>query len=118
MGVGGVTAMGCTVGQGCRGCRRWRWAASSRWRHRGRRRAGIRYQVWRLERTLGVMTTEGPTRALGDADLERRFGGLRRLYGDAGYARLRAARFAVVGWAAWAPGPPRRWPAAAWPSLC
>ncbi|HSM21435.1 MAG TPA: ThiF family adenylyltransferase, partial [Rubrivivax sp.] len=34
---------------------------------------------------------------LHDADLERRFGGLRRLYGDAGYARLRAARFAVVG---------------------
>jgi tRNA A37 threonylcarbamoyladenosine dehydratase len=32
-----------------------------------------------------------------DADLERRFGGLRRLHGDAGYARLRAARFAVVG---------------------
>jgi tRNA threonylcarbamoyladenosine dehydratase len=30
-------------------------------------------------------------------DLERRFGGLRRLYGDAGYARIRAARFAVVG---------------------
>jgi tRNA A37 threonylcarbamoyladenosine dehydratase len=34
---------------------------------------------------------------VGDADLERRFGGLRRLYGDAGYARLRAARVAVVG---------------------
>lgn len=32
-----------------------------------------------------------------DADLERRFGGLRRLYGDAAYARLRGARFAVVG---------------------
>ena len=32
-----------------------------------------------------------------DADLERRFGGLRRLYGDADYLRLRAARFAVVG---------------------
>lgn len=32
-----------------------------------------------------------------DADLERRFGGLRRLHGDAGYARLRAARIAVVG---------------------
>jgi tRNA A37 threonylcarbamoyladenosine dehydratase len=32
-----------------------------------------------------------------DADLERRFGALRRLYGDAGYARLRAARVAVVG---------------------
>jgi len=31
------------------------------------------------------------------ADLERRFGGLRRLYGDAGYARIRAARFAIVG---------------------
>jgi tRNA threonylcarbamoyladenosine dehydratase len=35
--------------------------------------------------------------SLADADLERRFGGLRRLYGDAGYARLRAARVAVVG---------------------
>ena len=34
---------------------------------------------------------------LAPADLERRFGGLRRLYGDAGYARLRAARIAVVG---------------------
>jgi tRNA A37 threonylcarbamoyladenosine dehydratase len=32
-----------------------------------------------------------------DADLERRFGSLRRLYGDAGYQRLRAARVAVVG---------------------
>jgi tRNA A37 threonylcarbamoyladenosine dehydratase len=32
-----------------------------------------------------------------DADLERRFGGLRRLYGEAGYARLRAACIAVVG---------------------
>lgn len=32
-----------------------------------------------------------------DPDLERRFGGLRRLYGDTGYARLRAARVAVIG---------------------
>ncbi len=32
-----------------------------------------------------------------DADLERRFGGLRRLYGDAGYAAVRSARVAVVG---------------------
>jgi tRNA threonylcarbamoyladenosine dehydratase len=32
-----------------------------------------------------------------NADLERRFGGLRRLYGDEGYERLRAARVAVVG---------------------
>jgi tRNA A37 threonylcarbamoyladenosine dehydratase len=31
------------------------------------------------------------------ADLERRFGGLRRLYGPAGYQRLRTARVAVVG---------------------
>jgi tRNA A37 threonylcarbamoyladenosine dehydratase len=34
---------------------------------------------------------------LAAADLERRFGGLRRLHGDAGYARLRAASVAVVG---------------------
>ncbi len=34
---------------------------------------------------------------LDDADLERRFGGLRRLYGDAGYRRLREATFVVVG---------------------
>ena len=32
-----------------------------------------------------------------DADLERRFGGLRRLYGDVGYTKLRAATVAVVG---------------------
>ena len=31
------------------------------------------------------------------ADLERRFGGLRRLYGEADYQRLRSARIAVVG---------------------
>lgn len=35
--------------------------------------------------------------SLDDADLERRFGGLRRLYGEAGYQRVRAARVAVVG---------------------
>lgn len=34
---------------------------------------------------------------LAEVDFERRFGGLRRLHGDAGYARLRAARIAVVG---------------------
>ncbi|MFY7856425.1 MAG: ThiF family adenylyltransferase, partial [Rubrivivax sp.] len=32
-----------------------------------------------------------------EADLDRRFGGLRRLYGPVGYARLRQARVAVVG---------------------
>ena len=30
-------------------------------------------------------------------DLERRFGALRRLYGDPGYARVRAGRFAIAG---------------------
>jgi tRNA A37 threonylcarbamoyladenosine dehydratase len=35
--------------------------------------------------------------AVADADLERRFSGLRRLYGEAGYERVRAARIAVVG---------------------
>ncbi len=35
--------------------------------------------------------------AVDEADLERRFGGLRRLYGDAGYAAVRAARVCVVG---------------------
>jgi tRNA A37 threonylcarbamoyladenosine dehydratase len=34
---------------------------------------------------------------LAEADVERRFGGLRRLYGDAAYARMRAARIAVIG---------------------
>lgn len=32
-----------------------------------------------------------------DVDLERRFGGLRRLYGTQAYARIRAARVAVAG---------------------
>ena len=32
-----------------------------------------------------------------DADLERRFGGLRRLYGDDAYARLRRLAVAVIG---------------------
>lgn len=32
-----------------------------------------------------------------EADAERRFGGLRRLHGERDYARLRAARFCVVG---------------------
>ena len=35
--------------------------------------------------------------SIADADLERRFGGLRRLYGDTGYAAVRAARVCVVG---------------------
>lgn len=39
------------------------------------------------------MVTNDPS----EADLERRFGGLRRLHGDAAYQRLRRSRFAVVG---------------------
>ena len=38
-----------------------------------------------------------PDSAADDADLERRFGGLRRLYGDAAYRRIRGAHVAVVG---------------------
>jgi tRNA A37 threonylcarbamoyladenosine dehydratase len=43
------------------------------------------------------MNADAPTGDAGDADLERRFGALRRLYGEAGYRRVRAARVAVVG---------------------
>lgn len=43
------------------------------------------------------VAAQGTPDALDEADLERRFGGLRRLYGEAGYRRLRAARVAVVG---------------------
>ena len=38
-----------------------------------------------------------PLHPAAQADTERRFGGLRRLYGDAGYARVRAAGVAVIG---------------------
>jgi tRNA threonylcarbamoyladenosine dehydratase len=38
-----------------------------------------------------------PIPAVADPDSERRFGGLRRLYGERDYRRLRGARFAVVG---------------------
>ena len=38
-----------------------------------------------------------PHLAIESADLERRFGGLRRLYGEAAYQRLRGLRLAVVG---------------------
>jgi tRNA threonylcarbamoyladenosine dehydratase len=41
--------------------------------------------------------TATPGAELLQADAERRFGGLRRLYGEAGYLRLRAARVAVIG---------------------
>lgn len=44
-----------------------------------------------------MTATSTPVPTLPDADSERRFGGLRRLYGEADYRRLRSARFAVVG---------------------
>lgn len=44
----------------------------------------------------GAAVPSGPP-AVPEADLERRFGGLARLYGDAAYRRLRMARVAVVG---------------------
>ena len=46
---------------------------------------------------MPVAKTDAKTDANTSADLERRFGGLRRLYGDAGYQRVRSARVAVVG---------------------
>ncbi len=42
-------------------------------------------------------TQAGPGIAVDGSDLERRFGGLRRLYGDAAYARIRAAHVGVIG---------------------
>ena len=48
--------------------------------------------------TVGdIPAVASPVIAADDADLERRFGGLKRLYGARGYARVRAARVAVVG---------------------
>ena len=46
---------------------------------------------------VAAASVPGPAGADDEADLERRFGGLRRLYGDAAYLRIRAARIAVVG---------------------
>ena len=46
---------------------------------------------------MNTMAAAASVAAADEVDLERRFGGLRRLYGDAGYQRLRAARVAVVG---------------------
>jgi tRNA A37 threonylcarbamoyladenosine dehydratase len=47
--------------------------------------------------TATATTAAAVTTLATEADLERRFGGLRRLYGDAAYLRIRAARIAVVG---------------------
>lgn len=45
----------------------------------------------------GIDAAAGSLAGEFEADLERRFGGLSRLYGAASYARIRAARVAVVG---------------------
>ncbi|WP_295449733.1 tRNA threonylcarbamoyladenosine dehydratase [uncultured Thiodictyon sp.] len=47
--------------------------------------------------TAGAGQVVPPSPAVFCPDAERRFGGLRRLWGDAAYARVRAARIAVVG---------------------
>ncbi len=44
-----------------------------------------------------INVASGVTQSALPADLERRFGGLRRLYGDAAYQRLRQLRVAIVG---------------------
>jgi tRNA A37 threonylcarbamoyladenosine dehydratase len=49
-----------------------------------------------MGRAMAAVVTPSDA-AVEAADLERRFGGLRRLYGDDGYRLLRAARVAVVG---------------------
>jgi tRNA A37 threonylcarbamoyladenosine dehydratase len=58
-------------------------------------------RAWPLQSTHGTRAQRAAflmsAPALPEADLERRFGGLRRLYGELAYARLRAARVAVVG---------------------
>ncbi|HET7526830.1 MAG TPA: ThiF family adenylyltransferase [Burkholderiaceae bacterium] len=47
---------------------------------------------------MDAAATDATARSPADeADLERRFGGVRRLYGNAGYGRLRNAHVAVVG---------------------
>lgn len=49
-------------------------------------------------RTLDSLhDVDAELRRADSVDSERRFGGLRRLYGNAGYARIRAASIAVVG---------------------
>ncbi len=49
-----------------------------------------------LGQTAGMPAAQGLSGAA-EADVERRFGALRRLYGDAAYAQLRGAHVAVVG---------------------
>ena len=50
-----------------------------------------------MSRAVAAPPAPAAATATDDADLERRFGGLKRLYGARGYARVRAARVAVVG---------------------
>ena len=51
-----------------------------------------------------------------EPDLERRFGGLARLYGVDGAARIRAAHVVVIGIGGVGSWRPRPWRAAVWPS--
>ena len=120
MGVGGVTAMGCTIGQGLSGLstldlslfialsaivagavaafRSTRSGASKAWRE------------------------PSPPHSEPDplaADPRTSFGGLRRLYGTDAYERIpRRARVAVVGIGGVDRGPRKRWRAAASRNWC
>ena len=50
-----------------------------------------------MSEAAALPAVTSPVAPAEEADLERRFGGLKRLYGARGYARVRAARVAVVG---------------------
>jgi hypothetical protein len=113
MGVGGVTAMGCTVGQGLSGCPRWRWAASSPGGIVAGAMLALRYQVWRLERRRDGAPVL-PSAGRPGAPLRRPAPSVRRR----GLPRLRAPAWPWWGWAAWARGRWKRWRAAAWRGWC
>jgi hypothetical protein len=112
MGVGGVTAMGCTIGQGLSGVSTL--ALGSFIALAGIMAGALLACAGRPGGGAQPVTASAVDT---DADLERRFGGLRRLYGDAGYARARA-RIAVVGLGGVGAGRWKRWRAAAWPNWC
>jgi hypothetical protein len=115
MGIGGVTAMGCTIGQGLSGLSTLALGSFVAW---PAIMAGAVAGAALPDLAAGAFSMSAGA-VLATADLERRFGGLRRLYGDLPAMPLRAAR--VSPWsasAAWARGRWRRWRAAASPNWC
>jgi uncharacterized protein len=104
MGVGGVTALGCTIGQGLSGISTLSLTSFVALAAIiAGAVAALRFQIWRVERAAYAAVVHCAQAAAMDLadpaapDLERRFGALRRLYGDAGYERVRSARVAIVG---------------------